>query len=126
MSGKFTQKQINDAMAALVEGDEEPWRRVMEGIRAGQVEVAYGGTSLTIRPVRAAAELGLLLTGMRKAAGEPGMDEMAEGISVSVATISRLLNGQTAANWPTIRYLVEWLGGDVEAARTVWMATRQR
>jgi hypothetical protein len=58
-------------------------------------------------------------------AGQPSSREMAKGIgAISHSTVYAAVKGTSVPSWPVTEKIVEYLNGDVEAFRDLWVDTR--
>jgi DNA-binding phage protein len=85
-------------------------------------------------PVRRAAaaltgpsrELLVTIQQIHREAGEPSMRDIARLAELSHDTVHRVLVGRsTCPTWRSLSRVVRALGGDVEAVRRLWLATRR-
>lgn len=120
------QQDINTALTAYVEnGNEEPWREVIQAIRSGHViiESSAGVLKLKVPPSPACAHLAKRLTDLRNESGL-GLREVADAMGVSISSVIRHMHGMAIGHWPTISMLITTLGGDPTEYWDDWKAAK--
>lgn len=123
----ITQRDINHALTELItNGDDTAWNQVLDAIRAGEIDVHKQANALVLRARPKARELGQALQDLRSRAGSPAVATIAEEVELSRATVARILLGQVTSTWPTIKALIEALGGNPQDYRDLWATTRAR
>lgn len=121
----ITQQDINRALTELIaNGDDTAWNQVLDAIRTGKIDVYEQANALVLRARPKAQDLGQALRDLRSRAGSPTVAAIAEQVGLSNATVSRILRGQVASTWPTIKALIEALDGNPQDYRDLWTTTR--
>lgn len=122
----LTQGQINDAVMRLLDGDSDALQMIREGVANGEITVQAGETGLHLRAAPTSSPLSRALEQLHVEAGQPAFAEIAQVVGVSEATISRLFAAQRVSGWPTVRLVVECLGGKAADYRDLWNEAKRR
>lgn len=121
----LTQAQINDAVMKLLDGHDGSLQLLREGVASGEVIVQAGGTALRLRARPLESPLADALRELRTRAGDPPDTVIAEALGVSASTIFRTFDG-SRCSWPTVRLIIEYLGGNAADYRRLWQETKGR
>jgi AraC-like DNA-binding protein len=123
----ISQADINRAFTRLIaDGDDTAWQHVLDAVRAGEVSVQQQANALILRARPKAQNLAQALQQLRLEADSPTIAALAEQVGLSTATVQRILVGQVTSTWPTIKALIEALGGNPQDYRDLYAATRAK
>jgi hypothetical protein len=120
----LTQTEINDAVLRLLDGDYDHLQLLRDGIAKGEIIAQAGGTGFHLRAAPPDSPFTRALVELRITAGNPPSNEIAEKVGISAATVSRLFAGNRRGYWPTIRLVVEYLGGNPADYRQLWLESK--
>lgn len=130
----ITQEQVNDALRRLLSvpvdhplhlSHDDALQLLREGVATGEVSVEVGETAVRLRAAVRETPLGRALVQLYERAGYPSHMAIAEAVGISGAAVSRLLSGARVGTWPTIRLIVEYLGGDPVDYRPLWEESKR-
>ncbi len=122
-----TQAELNDLVRRLVErADIAVVNTLADAVEAGEVKVTYSKGSVTFRTIteKSVVELGAKLTQLHEASGLT-LQHISEQAYISWSSVQRALSGKVLPAWPTVRTLVQIMGGDPDEIRTLWEQARE-
>lgn len=120
------QRDVNNAITSfLASGDTSGWLKVLEAIRDGQVlaEMRTNTLTLTANTNPSLLAFGQSLAALRAQSGT-SMKELAELLDVSDSSIIRQLRGQVLGQWPSVKLMIERMGGNPDDYKKAHSAVR--
>lgn len=122
----MTQPEINAAVKRLLEGHNDALQLIRDGVTNGEIVVQASNSVLRLRAKPRDLPITHALRELHIRAGSPMNIAIAEALGVSDATISRIFAGGRVGAWPTIRLVIEYLGGDPADYRRLWEQSKIR
>lgn len=122
-----TQRDIEEAFTGYLErGEREPFERVLEAIRAGQVIVEVTANRLTLI-AKTHPKRELFAERLSRLREESGMthQQVADATEMSFSAVIRNMSAQALTQWTVMASMIRAMGGNPELFRADYEQARE-